>query len=124
VKLYEKKLQNALLLSLGQRRDTRVWRHNVGRARPLNEPDTVMQFGRPGQSDIFGITRGGRLLCIECKAASRVTPEQQSWLAMVKQFGGVAIVAKLPARVQGPDEDWEDAIRAEVARVNAQLDQL
>lgn len=121
MRLYEKKLQNALLMSLGRRPDTRVWRHNVGKARPLSAPDTVVQYGRPGQSDIFGVTRGGRLLCIECKAASRVTPEQRSWLKMVDAFGGVALVAKLPTRYA---DDIEAAVREVVAEVNAKLDNL
>ena len=119
--LAEKKLQNALLMSIGRRPDTRVWRHNVGKARPLSAPDTVVQYGRPGQSDLFGITRGGRLLCIECKAASRVTEEQRSWLRMVERFGGVAIVAKLRTRFA---EDLEDAVAEVVAEVNAKLDNL
>ena len=118
MKQHEKKLQNGILMSVGRRPDTRIWRHNVGKARPLSNPDTVIQYGRPGQPDLMGLCRG-RFLAIECKASGRVTPEQQSFLAMVRKLGGIAVVSRIG--VVAP-ADLEDAIKAEVQRIHELLD--
>lgn len=121
MKQHEKRLQNAILMSVGRRSDTRLWRHNVGRARPLSNPDTVMQYGRPGQSDLMGIGPGGTFIAIECKAGGRLTPEQASWSRMVRAMGGLFILAKV-GHVE--EAGLEQAIEEAVGRVHTRIDHI
>jgi hypothetical protein len=111
----EHDLQDALLLGLGGGREFRCWRNNVGRARPLTHPETVIQYGRPGMADIFGILRCksgvGAFVSIEVKSETgKETPEQASWRRMVDAMGGLAVVSR-PKGPTGQD------ISAEVCRV-------
>lgn len=111
----EKDLQNAILLRLGPTTWCRLWRHNVGKARPLSNPETVIQYGRPGQSDIMGIVTcasgAGCFLSIECKSEDgEVSDEQFSWLSMVTSFGGLALVSQFK-------EPTQASIDAEVERL-------
>lgn len=69
-----------------------VRRMNSGAARV---GDRFIRFGWPGASDLIGMLRDGRLLAVECKApAGRLRPTQTAFLSLVRQHGGVAIVAR------------------------------
>lgn len=115
----ERDLQNDLLLALGGGPACRVWRNNVGRARPLTHPETIIQYGRPGMADILGILRCasglGVFLSVECKSfGGRESPEQLSWRKMIDALGGLAIVA----RPQGTrEEDYDAEVRRVVDQV-------
>lgn len=94
VQLNEAKLQDALMLRLGGRTDTRIWRNSVGVYRQLHSEDKI-RVGVPGMSDLFGVSRGW-FLSIEVKAAKgRVSERQVRWIEMVRRQGGFGHVARL-----------------------------
>jgi len=100
----------------------RLWRNNVGvgwvgklvrreisgtvvlaNARPLHAG--LM----PGSSDLIGLTSAGRFLSIEVKSdRGRLTDEQRAWIAMVRQFGGLAGEAR-------SIEDFEAIINGDIS---------
>jgi hypothetical protein len=48
----------------------------------------------PGQSDILGMLKNGRLIAIECKRkGEKATADQQSFLDLVNKHGGLGLVA-------------------------------
>jgi hypothetical protein len=69
------------------------WRNSCGAVQV--RPGQFMRFGKVGSSDILGLLPGGRLLCVECKAADgRLSPEQKKFLSDVKGFGALAVVVR------------------------------
>lgn len=67
------------------------WRQNTGAVRRGNR---YIKFGFPGISDIIGWTPNGQFLAVECKRPGAVpSNEQRVFLELVKQSGGVAILA-------------------------------
>ena len=50
----------------------------------------------PGISDILGVQRGtGRMMAIEIKTSTgRTTPQQEAFLARIRDCGGIGIVAR------------------------------
>ncbi|MCL2007417.1 MAG: VRR-NUC domain-containing protein [Treponema sp.] len=69
------------------------WRNNTGAVRI--GPGRFMRFGKVGSSDILGILRGGRFLCVECKAPNgRLSPEQKQFLDDIRGLGGLALVVR------------------------------
>lgn len=66
------------------------WDPNTGRAR------TIKHGLGKGSADLVGILApSGRWFCLEVKTATgRTTPEQESWLAMVRGMGGFACVVR------------------------------
>jgi hypothetical protein len=65
--------------------DLRLFRRNVGvsrysRYQPATGPERFVRFGIKGQSDIFGLFKGGRHIELELKAVGkRLTVEQDAW---------------------------------------------
>ncbi len=50
--------------------------------------------GMAGVSDIVGVTKGGRIICIEVKSATgRESEAQEVFLDKIVELGGIAIVA-------------------------------
>ncbi|MCK8785229.1 VRR-NUC domain-containing protein [Roseomonas sp. NAR14] len=103
----EAQIQAAIMLAVGGREDTRVFRNNAGVA---HYPDgSVVRYGvgNPGGSDLIGIQAVtitpamvgqviGRFVALEVKANGRATQEQRAFIAMVLRFGGVAGVVRSP----------------------------
>lgn len=59
-----------------------------------------IRFGWRGCSDLLGMLKDGRLLAVECKAPKgRLRTEQEEFLSLVRQFGGMAFVARNAADV-------------------------
>jgi VRR-NUC domain len=57
--------------------------------------DRFVRYGFPGCSDVVGLLKDGRLLCVEVKSLTgRATPEQEAFLALVAANGGVAVLAR------------------------------
>lgn len=80
-----------LLIQIPERFKARVWRRNVGGAKLAGR---YVKFSEPGESDIQGIIAPGLFLAIEVKAGKdRVSPAQESFLAMIDRHGGIAIIA-------------------------------
>jgi hypothetical protein len=72
-----------------------VWRENVGTAERKNKDGSkrMVRFGKAGISDIIGIRKhDGKFIALEVKRPSRrnyVTPQQESFLAMIADFNGI-----------------------------------
>ena len=73
-----------------------VWKSNTGAMELPNKNGTsrLVRFGKAGMSDIIGLQRGtGRFVALEVKRPStrnRTTTAQDSFLALVKEYGGIA----------------------------------
>lgn len=68
------------------------WRMNTGATKI---GDRFIRFGSKGLPDIIGILPGGRFLAIECKVKKRKpTVEQEAFIGLVNESGGLAIVAR------------------------------
>lgn len=85
----EAELQSAVRLELGRVPDLCLWRNSIG------SPDGVHHYGLPkGSADLIGIL-AGRFIALELKSPTgRVSPEQTTWLACVRRFGGFACVVR------------------------------
>lgn len=54
-----------------------------------------IEFGWPGAPDLIGMTKDGRMIACEVKSRDgRLRPTQTAFLSLVRQHGGVAIVAR------------------------------
>ena len=96
-------VQNAIRLALGAG-PARLWRNNTGALR--DQQGRLVRFGLcPGCSDLIGLCQlhitpdmVGQTVAvftaIEVKDQGRATPEQQAFIAMVQQMGGIAGVAR------------------------------
>jgi len=116
----EKPIQNQIMLAVGGRPDTRVFRNTVGVGKHMD--GSFVRFGLcPGSGDLIGwhtvtITpdmvgqKFARFLSIEVKRSkgNKASDEQINWTEVVARFGGIAIVARSPDDVtkildlQGP----------------------
>jgi hypothetical protein len=85
----ESQLQTALLLAApGRLPSLRLFRRNVGEARMRG--GYTVSFGLPGQCDLYGFVRGGRVIEIELKAAGKkIKPgsDQDKWRAWCLEWG-------------------------------------
>jgi len=99
----EAKVQNDIRLELA-RGNTRLWRNNTGALKDAT--GRLVRYGLcPGSSDLIGLRQVvvtpdmvGQTLAvftaIEVKDRGRPTPEQQAFIAMVQQAGGLAGIAR------------------------------
>jgi hypothetical protein len=100
----EQTIQQRILLALG-RGSRRIWRNNTGALR--DERGQLVRYGLcKGSADLIGLTTVtitpdmvGQTVAvftaIEVKSATgRPTPEQEAFLAMVRQAGGRAGIAR------------------------------
>jgi hypothetical protein len=74
-----------------------AWSNNTGAVKYKNGAgrDRFLRFGYVGSADIIGCLPDGRFLAVECKAEKgRLSEAQTSFLASVKECGGVAVVAR------------------------------
>jgi hypothetical protein len=71
----------------------RAWRRNVG---ATVVADRFVRYGLPGESDVTGIIQpGGIRLEIEVKAGKdKPTPEQLSYLNMIRTAGGIGLICR------------------------------
>ena len=80
----------------------RAWRQAVGTF--FSVRGHVYRFGIPGMPDIGGFTATGRALQIEVKTGSgRARPDQRRWGELIKEAGGVYILARYDAKHDGDD---------------------
>jgi len=107
----EKKTQTEILLKIGGRKDTRLFRNSVGVGMLRN--GSYVRFGlAKGSGDLIGwhsliVTEemvGKRIalfLSIEVKAPKGLTSkEQKIWEQIVNESGGIALVARSPEDVE------------------------
>lgn len=92
----ETDLMQAIRLALGRERDLVLWRNNVGVARPHPDQRPVRYGLCVGSSDLVGILApAGRFFALEIKTPTgRATTEQGLFLALVRQRGGFAAIAR------------------------------
>jgi hypothetical protein len=70
----------------------RAWLNVTGTA--ISPSGNMMSFGLRGSSDIIGII-SGRFIAVEVKTGTgRLTKEQDCFLKMISDYGGVAITAR------------------------------
>lgn len=72
-----------------------TWRNNIGVCE--YEKGSRVKYGvaNPGGSDLIGIGPGGKFLAIECKSKTgRLTEDQENFIRVVNERGGIAGVAK------------------------------
>lgn len=94
----ESEIQAAIRTALGQLPDVVLWRNHVGKVQ--DQRGQWHAFGLAvGSADLIGMLRPrGRLFALECKSArGALRPEQKSWLALVRAWGGFAAVVRSPA---------------------------
>ena len=96
-------IQNAIRLALGAG-PARLWRNNTGALK--DQQGRLVRFGLcPGSSDLIGLRQVvvtpdmvgqtvALFTAIEVKDQGRATTEQQAFIAMVQQVGGIAGVAR------------------------------
>lgn len=99
----EAKVQNDIRIACGAG-PARLWRNNTGALKDAT--GRLVRYGLcPGSSDLIGLRQVtitpdmvGQTLAvftaIEVKDRGRATPEQQAFIAMVQQAGGLAGIAR------------------------------
>lgn len=98
-------IQNAIRIEHGAG-PARLWRNNTGALK--DAAGRLVRYGLcPGSSDLIGLRtriiteadlghRFAQFVAIEVKDQGRLTPEQERFIAMVQQAGGLAGVARSP----------------------------
>ena len=102
----EKQLQNIIMLEIGGRKDTRLFRNTVGMGYQgsvvAKRGDTItlknyrpVVYGlAPGSADLIG-WHNGRFLSIEVKGPrTPVKDTQKDWETAVNEHGGIACIAR------------------------------
>lgn len=95
----EKEIQNSIITYLNYSGKYHVWRVNSGaiKANGKDGKQYMVRLARVGSSDIMGVERGtGKMVAIEVKRPSTrnsLTPAQEGFLTMIKDYGGIAFVA-------------------------------
>ncbi len=75
----------------------RVFRNNNG----FDEGRQIKYGLGKGSPDLVGFTRTGQFLGVEVKTLKgRVSPEQKVWIALITEFGGLAIVIRSVAEAE------------------------
>jgi hypothetical protein len=109
----EANLMRRLMLAIGQR--ATVWRNNIGTARYPDGATVRYGVAHPGGSDLIGLRsvtvtpdmvgqRLAQFVAIEVKTPEgRLTPDQERFLAFVRDAGGIALVARSEADLSALD---------------------
>ena len=95
----ERDLINRILREVSLRWPTsvRLFRNSVGMVHYGDTPfRRTLRYGlAPGSADLIGIGPGGQFISIEVKTGKQqLAPRQRAWLDMVRNQGGVALVAR------------------------------
>lgn len=92
--VYENQVQAEILLQVGSLPFVRLWRNNTGKARAMDNPNRIIQFGLPGSPDLLGFFDDGRFLGIEVKRpGGRQSKEQKAFETVLQRFNGIYILA-------------------------------
>lgn len=103
---HESRLQAKLLLEAPKRfADMRLFRRNIGSA--TMRGGYTVNFGIPGQADLYAIVRGGRHVEIELKSVGKtLEPDQRNWASWCAEWGIPHIM--LQAKKDETDEEVID----------------
>jgi hypothetical protein len=93
----ESEVLKSVMLALGNEKDFRLWRNNVGAL-----PDVtgrIVKYGLgPGSPDLIGILAPwGRLVALEVKThrkGSKQLEDQRAWERVIREMGGVYEVVR------------------------------
>jgi hypothetical protein len=101
-----------VLLTLGQRRDCKVWRQRSAVLWTRPEPGAIPLRAVPDSAaDVSGVLRGGRRLELECKTEHGTQSDgQKDWEAMINGMGGVYAVVQSGAQAE---QVVDEALRGE-----------
>lgn len=88
-------IQQDIRLALGMRDDVFLFRINVGKFRPLEGGQRVIQSAPEGTPDLLGVLNPGKAFAIEVKTErGRQRPAQISWQQAWEKRGGIYILAR------------------------------
>ena len=91
----EAALQQQIRLALGLRDDIMMFRINVGKFRPLDGGQRVIQSAPEGTPDLLGVIAPGRAFAIEVKAQrGKQRQVQAAWQLAWERRGGIYILAR------------------------------
>lgn len=77
-----------VLIELSHARVATAWRVETGVAKSMDN-SRVITFGLKGCSDILGITKTGKMICVEIKIGSdKLRPEQIAFKEMIERNNG------------------------------------
>lgn len=110
----ESQLQSRLLLVAPERLPAlRLFRRNIGEARMRG--GYTVRFALPGQCDLYGYVRGGRVIEIELKAPGRgLSADQRTWRAFCLEWGvpHVVLTGRKEETVDETVERWCGELKA------------
>lgn len=91
----ESYIRNEIALALGRKPNVLIMRINVGKARALNDPTTIINFGPPpGTADLIACI-SGRFVGIEVKTTiGRQSEQQKSFERALTARNGIYILAR------------------------------
>ena len=88
-------IQQNIRLALGQRDDIMMFRINVGKFRPLEGGERVIQSAPEGTPDLLGVMSPGRAFAIEVKTEKgKQRTAQVAWQNAWEKRGGIYILAR------------------------------
>lgn len=108
----ETNIQNAIIIKIGERADTMVWRNHTGAFRAMDNPQRIVQVGLVGSPDILSVVAVtitpemvgktvGVAVGIEVKTATgRQSEQQKKWQKAFEKKGGVYLLARSPEQAQ------------------------
>jgi|SRR5579864_1330737 len=116
----ERDLKSALLLAAPRELpNLRLFTRQVMRVRPL-DPDRTIPVGIRGQSDLYGITRGGLHIELELKTATgRLSPKQLFWQDFCLEWAIPHLVLKARSGEAVPEtvKRWCGEVRERITRM-------
>lgn len=93
-KASEQEIQNAILHFLNSQKIFCFKVNNTG-VFDGEKYRKLTGFSMKGISDIIGVLKDGRILCIEVKSQKgKTSPEQEAFIKKINKSGGVALVAR------------------------------
>ena len=107
--MLEKDLKMLMMDWLNLQPDTQIWRQNTGASSYVfRGKRRLVRFGVRGQSDLVGLTAGGRFLAVEVKRKrGKLTIDQSEYLNTVRRYGGIGLCVRSL-------EELKDQLKAEI----------
>lgn len=113
----ETKIQGRCFLAVGQNPAVLVWRQQVGRYHPINQPNVLVNIGTPGMADslavvavtitpeMLGKTIGVAVAAEFKTATGRQAEAQKKWQRAFEARGGVYRLVRSPEEMEQLVED-------------------
>lgn len=108
----ESSLQSALLLAApASLPSLRLFRRNITKVKIRGY---TVQFGLPGQCDLYGYLKGGQALEVELKAAGKgLNPDQKKWRDWCVEWGvpHIVLTGRKEETVEETVDRWIEELR-------------